>query len=260
MKNIQQNRKFFLIPKSEVGDTISFGDDPKKVAFALGYGDKLDFEKMASRFEYIGSMSEAILTDIDQAGVVIGWDTDADVPFNAYVGKLKNHVAVYHLAKYGRSIDAPAMVDLDRDAKRSVKPIIEGIVKSEHFGNKKISELDYEGFEKYCHSEVNAFGETASPLIAMSVGSKFFANPDQAGIPLGNYSSNAGALSKDVLDYLGREFPNVMEIAKTAEFLNGPNAPYNQKLNVQNKSHSINILEKATQSLKKSATTLSAKI
>lgn len=174
--------------------------------------------------------------DPEASGIVMGWDIEDNTPFGTYYYlRMRNHAAVHYLLKNGQSIDADPLLskDISDDRKDIIKAKVTPMLDEVQADGKRISEYCYNDFIGYVKREINYFGETASPVIALTLGSHFFGKTDEEleklGIPLGNYKTlhTKSGLMMDAFDCIAREFPSKLAIEKHLDFITGLNRDAN---------------------------------
>lgn len=231
------DRTFILISKDEMlKHGIQFGDDMNAISKALAEEDGvLYLDDLYPKFHMVDKTSTSVPFDLEDSGLVIGWDIESGQDIGRYFGKFGNLPALAFLQKYGHSIDMDPLADksLPEEYRAKLRTDILALLREDQPDGKKIKDFNYDDFIQYNSYEINYSGETASPLIAMAVGSRYFSNIVEANesglIPNGNYEQygDRTGLSMDVLDFLAREFPGELAIQKDNKFLNGHNKEVN---------------------------------
>lgn len=230
------NRTFFMVTQENMQEYgFSWDADLPEIARAIGLSDGvLTSDALERHFVCIDRESRFVPVDVLDYGGVIAWFGDENEAKGWWYGKFGNHPAIHFLSEYGQSIDAPPLLYSGENpaVKRArLKESITRLITEEQPDGKKIAEFGYDDFIQYVKQETNHYGETSSPLIALSVGSGFFAATPSgfSRMPAGYFAEVGGkaGLSMDVLEYLGREFPQKMQIVNDPHFLNGPNRSAN---------------------------------
>lgn len=225
------NRAFFLIDRIKMEQ---YGLRPDS-----GLDEVSSVFKSGADIPRIDKKSIFLPVDPENGGIVMGWDEDDNTPMGAsYYNHMRNHPAVHYLMKNGQSIDADPLVSVKSNKERVklIKGKVEPMFDVIQADGKRISDYNYDDFVGYVKRETNYFGETASPVIALTLGSRFFGKTDSEllalGIPLGNYTfyQTKSALMMDALDYLAREFPGKLAIEKHIDFLAGLNKEFNSNM------------------------------
>jgi hypothetical protein len=225
------NRTFFLIDRIKMEQ---YGLRPDS-----GLDEVASVLQSGAVIPSIDKKSIFLPIDPEDAGIVIGWDIDDDTPMGAsYYNHMRNHPAVHYLMKNGQSIDADPLlaVKSSNDRVELIKCKVEPMLDEIQPDGKRISDYNYDDFIGYVKRETNYFGETTSPVIALTLGSRFFGKTDselsELGIPLGNYSffQTKNGLMMDAFDYLAREFPGKLAIETHLDFLTGLNKKFNSSM------------------------------
>ena len=212
-------REFFLIDSSSMKSLgIRPGDDTFRLAkiFNIEAGH-LKGGHLREIFPSIKGQSTVLPVDPQDHGAVIGCNMKSDELFEAYYGRFVNHPAVHFLDKFGYSIDGPALNDsaITPEQQSIVRNNLVNLLQEKQASGKSISEFDQNEFVEYIKRETNIYGETMSPVVALSVGRDYFKNYDLTMI------KNKASAAVEVMNYLSQEFPDQMavkNIQKSAQF------------------------------------------
>lgn len=263
------DRTFILISKEEMNKHgIVFGDDMNTISKSLSEEDGvLYFDDLYPKFHMVDKTSSSVPFDLEDSGLVVGWDIESGQDIGRYFGKFGNLPALAFLQKYGHSIDMDPLADksLSKDDREKIKEDMLELLREEQPDGKKIKDFSYEDFIQYSRDEINYFGETASPLLAMAVGSRYFSNTVEANekdlIPNGNYEQQGtrAGLSMDVFDFIAREFPGELAIQKDNTFLNGHNKDVNRSALYKTEIPQVSVISRLGSSLAGAVNALSPK-